>query len=137
MGERNVLKTYTLLKKEHTQVSEKHGTMTFLLKDENGDERPVIGETFLDENKKPIGISSSNKRELPLIEDFLHLDVGETVEIEFDAYNNVYNRELDKTVNQIAYDKVMKMQEERQLFYRVKKLFGRTKTESQPEEKVA
>ncbi|MEE9445036.1 MAG: hypothetical protein V3V19_05170 [Cocleimonas sp.] len=130
-----MLKTYTLLKKEHTQTSEKHGTMTFLLRDENGDERPVTGDTFLDENKKPVGISSSNKRELPLIEDMLHLDIGETVEIEFDAYNHAYNRELDKTVNQIAYDKVMEMQKERKLFYRVKKFFGITNSETKIEEK--
>ena len=109
--------------------------MTFLLKDEHGDERPVTGDTFLNEDKQPIGISSSNKRELPLIEDMLHLDVGETVEIEFDAYNHVYNRELDKTVNQIAYDKVIKMQKERQLFYRVKKFFGINNTESQSDNK--
>ncbi len=123
-----MLKTYTLLKKDHVVNSNKHGTMTFIIRDENGDERPVSGETFLGEDKLPKGISSSNKRELPLIEDLLHLDVDETIEIEFDAYNNVYNRELDKTINQIAYDKVIKMQQERKLFYRLKSFLGMTST---------
>ena len=129
-----MLKTYTLLKKDHVVNSNKHGTMTFLIRDENGDERPVSGETFLGEDKLPKGISSSNKRELPLIEDLLHLDVNETIEIEFDAYNNVYNRELDKTINQIAYDKVIKMQQERKLFYRLKSFLGMTSTPPETKE---
>ena len=108
--------------------------MTFIIRDENGDERPVSGETFLGEDKLPKGISSSNKRELPLIEDLLHLDVNETIEIEFDAYNNVYNRELDKTINQIAYDKVIKMQQERKIFYRLKSFLGMTSTPSETKE---
>ncbi len=126
-----MLKTYTLLNKDHIVNSDKHGTMTFQIRDENGDERPVAGETFLGEDKLPKGISSANKRELPLIEDLLHLDIGETIEIEFDAYNNVYNRELDKTINQIAYDKVIKMQQERKLFYRLKTFLGLTNTQSE------
>lgn len=129
-----MLKTYTLLKKDHVVNSNKHGTMTFLIRDENGDERPVSGETFLGEDKLPKGISSSNKRELPLIEDLLHLDVNETIEIEFDAYNNVYNRELDKTINQIAYDKVIKMQQERKLFYRLKSFLGMKSTPPETKE---
>ncbi len=128
-----MLKTYTLLKKDHVIDSDKHGTMTFLIRDENGDERPVSGETFLGEDKLPKGISSINKRELPLIEDLFNLEVDETVEIEFDAYNNVYNRELDKTINQIAYDKVLNMQQERKLFYRLKKFFGLTKASADSE----
>lgn len=126
-----MLKTFTLIKKDHVQESEHHGTMTFLFKDELGNERIVEGDTYLGDDKKPRGISSSNKRELPLIEDMLHLDVGESVEIEFDAYNSVYNRELDKTINQIAYDKVLKMQTERQLFYRLKKFLGLAKPEQE------
>ena len=133
-----MLKTFTLLEKDHVQNSEHHGTMSFLFKDELGNERKVVGETYLGDDHKPRGISSSNKRELPLIEDMLHLDVGETVEIEFDAYNNVYNRELDKTINQVAYDKVLEMQTERRLFYRLKKFFGMGKTEQvQKKDKVA
>jgi len=126
-----MLKTYTLLKKDHVVNSDKHGTMTFLIRDEKGDERPVSGKTYLGDDKLPKGISSTNKRELPLIEDLFHLDTGETIEIEFDAYNNVYNRELDKTINQIAYDKVIKMQQERKLFYRLKAFLGLAGTQSE------
>ena len=136
-----MLKTYTLLKKDHVVNSDKHGTMTFLTRDENGDERPVSGETFLGDDKLPKGISSTNKRELPLVEDLFSLEIAETVEIEFDAFNNVYNRELDKTINQIAYDKVMKMQQERKLFYRLKTFLGlannKAEIETDKQDKVA
>lgn len=132
-----MLKTFTLLKKDHIETDEHHGKMTFLFKDELGNERVVEGDTYLDDNKEPRGISSSNKRELPLIEDMLHLDVGEAVDIEFDAYNNVYNRELDKTINQIAYDKVLEMQNERSLFYKLKKMFGMEKDQEAEKEKAA
>lgn len=110
-----MIKTFTLQKIEEEHISATEGTMTFHLTDENGDSRTVTGSTFLNEDKVAKGISSVNKRELPLIQNLFEMDVKETIDLEFKYFNDVYDRDSDKTVNQVAYEKVLKMQKERKL----------------------
>ncbi len=118
-----MIKTYTLNKIEEEQISDKKGTMTFHLTDEKGDSRKVTGITFLDENKKAKGICSSTKRELPLVQLLFEMKENEVLELEFKYFNDKYNRDLDKTANQIAYEAVLEMERERNPFYRLSKLF--------------
>jgi len=118
-----MLKTFTLVARRETKETDRQGTISFDIIDENNDSRTVKGTTFLDENRVAQGISSENKRELPLIEGLFRLEINEEIEIEFDYYNEAYDRELDKTVNQIAYEKVMQMEKEKSLLYRIKQFF--------------
>jgi hypothetical protein len=123
-----MLKTYMIEKVEEEQHSDTEGSMTFHLVDENGDCRTVSGTTYIDKNKVAQGISSESIRELPLIESLFSARDKKTIDIEFDHFNKVFNRELNKTVNQIAYEKVQQMQKERRLSYRIANLFKRTPT---------
>lgn len=111
-----MIKTFTLDKIEEKQISATEGTMTFHLTDEHGDSRCVTGATFLGENKVAKGITTENKRELPLIQNLFEMDVKESIDLEFKYFNDVYDRDVDKTVNQVAYEKVLEMQKERKLF---------------------
>ena len=120
-----MLKQFTLNKREEEKISETQGTMSFFITDENGIDRVVTGTTFLNEDQVAQGISSENKRELPLIESLFRLEVGEVIEVEFEPYNKVYYRDLDKTVNQLAYDTVLEMEKEKNFFYRIAKVFKR------------
>ena len=121
-----MLKTYMIEKVVEEQLSDTEGTMTFHLVDENGDCRTVSGITYINKNKVAQGISSESIRELPLIESLFSARHKKTIDIEFDHFNKVYNRELDKTVNQIAYEKVKQMQKERRLSYRIANLFKKS-----------
>ena len=123
-----MLKTYMIEKVVEEQLSDTEGKMTFHLVDENGDCRTVSGTTYIDKNKVAQGISSESIRELPLIENLFSARDKNTIDIEFDHFNKVYNRELDKTVNQIAYEKVKQMQKERRLSYRIANLFKKSPT---------
>lgn len=114
-----MIKTFTLNKIEEEQVSDTAGTMTFYLTDENGDSRIVSGTTFLDKNKQAKGISSSHKRELPLIQNLFEMEVNETIDLEFKYYNNIYDRASDKTVNEVAYEKALEMQKEGKFLSRI------------------
>jgi len=114
-----MIKTFTLIKIEEKQVSDTAGTMTFHLTDENGDSRTVSGTTFLDENQNARGISSPHKRELPLIQNLFEMEVDETIDLEFKYYNNIYDRESNKTVNEVAYEKALEMQKEDKLLSRI------------------
>lgn len=118
-----MLKTFMIEKVAEEQLSATEGTMTFHLVDENGDCRTVTGITFLDKNQQPQGISSESRRELPLIESLFSRRDKKIIDIDFDIYNKVYNRELDKTVNQLAYEKVQQIQKEQKLTYRIAKFF--------------
>ena len=111
-----MIKTFTLEKIEEEQTSDTKGKMIFHLIDELGDCRTVTGATFLDENKVAKGISSKNKRELPLIQNLFELEVNDTIDLEFKYFNDLYDRDIDKTANQVAYEKVLEMQKERKLF---------------------
>lgn len=121
----NMLKQFTLNKREEEKISETHGKMSFFITDENGNDRVVTGTTFLNEDQVAQGISSKNKRELPLIEGLFRLEIGEVIDVEFESYNKVYYRDLDKTVNQLAYDTVLEMEKEKNFFYRIAKVFKR------------
>ena len=83
------------------------------------------GTTFLSGNKKAQGISSESIRELPLIETLFSNQDKQFVEIEFDNFNKVYDRETDQTINQAAYKEVMKMKNEKKLSSRLSSLFKR------------
>lgn len=121
-----MLKQFTLNKREEKYLSNTQGTMSFHIRDENGTERIVTGSTFLNEDKIAQGISTKNKRELPLIESLFRLEIGESIEVEFNFYNEVYYRDLDKTVNQVAYDTVLKMKKEKSFFFRLAKIFKKS-----------
>ncbi|HIP80808.1 MAG TPA: hypothetical protein EYH16_00145 [Leucothrix mucor] len=118
-----MIKTFSLDKIEETQLSDKKGTMIFHLTDESGESRKVTGLTFLDENKVAKGITSVNKRELPLIQNLFEMELKETIDLEFKYFNDLYDRKLDKTVNQIAYETVLEMQKEEKLMYRIAHFF--------------
>lgn len=118
-----MLKTFTLDNKEEEQVTMTQGVMVFHITDENGDSRTVSGSTFLNADRVAQGISSENKRELPLIEGLFRLELGESIEIEFEYYNEDYDRETNKTINQVALDTVMEMEKEKKVFYRITNFF--------------
>ncbi len=120
-----MLKTYMIEKIVEEQVSETAGTIVFHLVDENGDCRTASGSTYLDENKKARGVTTESIRELPLIESLFSNRDKKTIEVEFDHFNKVYDRETDQTINQIAYQAVMKMQEEKKLSHRITSFFKR------------
>ena len=111
---------------EEEQLTDSTGTITFHLVDENGDCRKVHGSTFLNENKVAQGVSCESIRELPLIESLFSSRDKKIVEVEFDHFNKVYDREEDKTVNQKAYEEVLKMQQEKKLSYRIANFFKKT-----------
>ena len=131
-----MLKTFMIEKIEEEVCSDSTGKMTFHLVDENGDCRRVTGMTFLDKNGQPQGISSQSKRELPLIENLFSDRHKKVVDIDFDHFNKVYNRELDKTVNEIAYEKVLEMEKEKKLSYRIARFFKIISTEPVSENPV-
>lgn len=122
-----MLKTFTLNERVDHQVSDTEGTVTFSITDELGVSRVISGKTFLNEKHVPQGVSSENKRELPLIEALFRLEINESVEVEFEHYNKLYFRDVDKTINQIAYEKALEMEKEQRLFYRIFKFFKRPK----------
>jgi hypothetical protein len=101
-----MLKTYTLVRKEEQQISDTEGKMIFHLTDENGDQRTVWGTTKLDENLNPVSISTEKKREFPLIQCLFVTNVNETINIEFQQYNTVFERKemgvSQQTVDDIA-----------------------------------
>ncbi len=118
-----MLKTYTLNNRVDEQLSPSSGKVIFHVTDELGDERKIAADTFLDENKLPQGVTASNKRELPLVEGLFRMELGETTTIDFDSYNTCYDREQNKTCNQVAYDEVLKMKKEQRFFYKLGQLF--------------
>lgn len=120
-----MLKTYMIEKIVEEQVSETTGTIVFYLVDENGDCRTASGFTFLDKNKQAQGVSTESIRELPLIESLFSNRDKKTVEVEFDHFNKVYDRETDQTINQVAYQAVVKMEEEKKLSHRISNFFKR------------
>jgi len=118
-----MLKTYTLENRIDEINTNTTGTVTFSVIDENGISRTIIADTFLDENKSPQGVTASNKRELPLVEGLFRMEVGETTTIDFTLYNDTFNRENNKTSNQVAFDEVKRMQQENSFFGKIEKLF--------------
>jgi hypothetical protein len=120
-----MLKKFMLERVVEEQLSDTTGTITFHLVDENGDCRRVEGITFLGENKKAQGVSTKSIRELPLIESLFSNRDKKIVEVEFDHFNKVYDRETDQTINQVAYNTVKEMQDENKFSHRLTKFFKR------------
>jgi len=119
-----MLKTYMIEKVVEEQLSETEGLMTFYLVDENGDCRTVSGNTYLNESLQPQGITTLSKRELPLVDTLFASRHKKTIDIEFESFNKIYDREMDKTVNELAYEKVIQMQKEKKLTYRISRFFS-------------
>lgn len=120
-----MLKQFMIEKIDQEQLTETTGTIVFHIVDENGDCRKVSGRTFLDENQEAKGITAESIRELPLIESlFSHRD-KKIVEVEFDHFNKVYDRETNKTINTLAYEVVMKMKKKKSLSTKFTSLFNR------------
>jgi hypothetical protein len=128
-----MLKTFTLDNRVDEQLSDTAGTVIFRITDENGIERKIFADTFLDENQAPQGVTASNKRELPLVEGLFRMEIGESTTIDFTLYNNTFNRADNKTSNQVARDEVLKMQKEGSLLGKVRKIFkfGNKKVEEE------
>lgn len=120
-----MIKTFTLNKIDERIDSDRVGSMTFHLTDEIGDSRTVTATTFLDENGKARGISSVNKRELPLVQMLFEMELNDTCDLEFKYYNAIFDRDQDKTANQIAYEKVLEMEQEKKWRHRVGQFFKR------------
>ena len=120
-----MLKKFMIEKVDEEQFTETTGRITFHLVDENGNCRKVKGSTHLDENQKARGITTESVRELPLIETLFSNRKKKFIEVEFDPFNKVYDRETDQTVNQIAYQEVVKMQKEKKLSNRISSFFKR------------
>jgi len=118
-----MLKKFMIEKIDQEQLTETTGTIVFHLVDENGDCRSVRGSTYLDENKKAQGISSDSIRELPLIESLFSNRDKKFIEVEFDHFNQVYDRETDTTINQKAYEAVVQMQKENTFAQRLTSIF--------------
>ncbi len=119
-----MLKTYTLKKRVEEKLTDTKGSIEFHLVDEFGETRVITGTTYLVDGVAQ-GVSSKNKRELPLIEGIFRLDLEEETEIEFDLFNEVYDRATDKTVNQVAHDLIMNSaQKKKNIMQRMKSLFS-------------
>ena len=125
-----MLKMFTLDNRVDQQLSDTAGTVVFHVTDEAGNSRKIFADTFLDENQVPQGVTASNKRELPLVEGLFRMEIGETTTIDFTLYNKTFNRNKNKTVNQIALDEVLKAQEDSSLLAKAGKLFKFNKKET-------
>jgi hypothetical protein len=93
-----MLKTFILNKIEEEVISDTEGKMTFHITDENGVERTVWGNTTIDEQNLPIGISAIKSREHPLIQCLFKSQVNESIKIEFTQYNDIFERKEDEKV---------------------------------------
>ena len=120
-----MLKKFMIEKIDHEQVTDTAGKMVFHLADEAGQCRTVSASTFLNEDKEPQGVSTDNIRELPLIEGLFSNRHKKMIEVEFDHFNKAYNRETDQTINQMAYEAVLQMEQEKKLSYQLLNLFKR------------
>lgn len=90
-----MFKTFKLIEKKEEQAAEFSGKMTFHLQDENGVERTVWGMTELDDELNAISITALRTREHPLIQCLFLTNVGESINIEFTQYNEVFERKED------------------------------------------
>ena len=118
-----MLKTFTLENRVDEKLSDTSGTVIFSVIDENDTARKIFADTFLDESQVPRGVTASNKRELPLVEGLFRMEIGETTTIDFALYNETFSRKINKTVNQVAHDEIVKMQNEYSLLGKFRKVF--------------
>ena len=89
-------KTFTLDRIVDEQLTETEGKRTFHLIDENGEQRTVWGTTLLNEDKVPVSISANKKREYPLLECLFDSALKDTIKIEFEQYNTIFERDNAK-----------------------------------------
>jgi acyl-CoA hydrolase len=106
-----MIKTFTLKKILEQKTSATEGKMTFVLIDETGEHREVSGVTQLDENQQAINISTHIKREHPLIQCLFDSKIDETINIEFDQYNTVIERNDNEFKTPTVEDLIKEMQE--------------------------
>ena len=124
-----MLKTFTLNERIDEKLSATEGRVSFSVTDENGYSREITGTTFLDSQGVPQGVTAENKRELPIIEALFRMKINELTEIDFTPYNNIFDRDNDKTLNQVAYEKVLEMEKEKGIFYKLRNLFNNSNKE--------
>lgn len=105
-----MFKTYTLIKIEEQQLTDTEGKMTFFIADENDELRKVCGETRLNADKKAVSISTTKKREHPLIQCLFNSEINETVNVEFDHYNALFKREDNQVIVQTIEKLAKEMQ---------------------------
>lgn len=118
-----MLKKFMVERIDQEELTETKGSIVFHLVDENGECRRVEGFTYLDKNKEAQGVSTNSVRELPLIENLFSNRDQKFVEVEFDHFNEVYDRETDSTINQKAYKAVTEMQKENKLSSKISGIF--------------
>lgn len=120
-----MLKKFMIEKIDHEIISKTAGRIVFHLVDENGNCRTVGGETYINENEEPQGVTSESIRELPLIESLFSNRNDKIVEIEFDHFNKVFDRDNDRTINQAAHQAVIEMKKQEKLSNRITSFFKR------------
>ncbi len=106
-----MFKTYTLMEVEEEQVTDTEGKVTYHLTDENGESRKVTGSTQLDANLNAMSVSTTQKREHPLIQCLFYTEINETIDIEFKQYNHVFERKENEVTEQTIEELAKKMQE--------------------------
>ena len=105
-----MFKTYTLIKIEEEQLTDTEGKITFIIIDENNELRKVFGTTKLDADQKVVSISTTKKREHPLIQCLFNTEINETVNVEFDQYNALFKRDDNKVTAQTVEELAKEMQ---------------------------
>jgi len=121
-------KEFRIKKIEQEQLTDTTGSIVFHIVDENGYERTVNGSTFLNADNEAQAVSTESIRELPLIENLFSNRHKERIEVEFENFNRMFDRETNSTVNKKAYEAVKKMQEENKLARRLSNLFSKKRS---------
>ena len=119
-----MIKTFTLLEVSHQINTDTEGTIIFHVTDENNVQRSISARSILNEDKSIKGAIAISKREVPLVENLFKLEINDSVKIEFDGYNRVFDRDENKTINQKALDVVNQIEEDRKFSNRIKRLLG-------------
>lgn len=118
-----MLKKFLIEKIDHKKLTDTIGSICFHLLDDNGEQRIVRASTAINENNEPQSISSDSIRELPLIETLFDNRHKKGIEIEFDHFNAIYDRDSNQKINPIAYKAVMKMNNKKGLTARISSFF--------------
>jgi len=103
-----MIKKFLIEKIDHKQLTETNGSISFHLTDDNGEERIVQASTTI-ENNEPQSIFSESMRELPLIETLFQNRDKKEIEIEFDHFNALYDRNSNQKISPLAYKTAMNM----------------------------
>ena len=84
-------KTFTIREIQHKEVSSGRGSIIWLLTDENGLPRKVNAITDVAANGVIKKMRAVYKREVPLVEHLHYANEGQTVTVDFSAYNKQEN----------------------------------------------